>query len=161
MMTFQRTEDYGLVQRILTDARCWRRMVNDTAPPVEEFQVGPAPNIRYILACEDALALGVFLLVTTPATAPTGAEVHFCILPEEWGDTKRIAEGFLAWVWGKTSITYLHGPVPSYNKLALKLAESVGFVQQESFTGSVPRGGKKYNIIHLVMERPRNAHAAA
>lgn len=158
-MIFEFTENFELVRRILTDARCWRRMVNDSAPAMEAFEVGPSPNIRHVVAYENGLALAVFVLVAM--SHPQAAEVHFCILPDEWGDSKRIADGFLAWLWQKTSLMELAGPVPSYNRLAIKLAKAVGFVQSIRVDQAVIKSGKSYNLIHLEMQRPvANAQTA-
>jgi RimJ/RimL family protein N-acetyltransferase len=158
-MRFTFTEDYGLVRTILTDAKCFRRMKNDTAPPIERFSVGPTPGIRYVIADEGGCAAAVFLLVTMGNVPIGAAEVHFCILPEWWGYAVKIGAAFLEWAWAHTSVMQLLGPVPGYNPLALKTAEAVGFTVRSRDLQSVRKNGEMYDIIHTEVTRP-NQHAA-
>lgn len=96
------------------------------------LDVGPREGIEYILAT-DGGAIAVFLLASRGADT----EVHFCFSPEVWGHTKPIAIAFLEWVWANTSHVRLLGPVPSHNRLALRLAMACGFTD----TGHPPATG--------------------
>ena len=145
-MTFDRTSDLELVRQILTAPACYAKMVNDSAPRREDFRPDPDAQIEYVLARDEGAPVGVFLLA--------GAEIHFCLLPMTWGDTERIARGFLAWVWANTKHGRLVGKVPSYNALARKLAEAVGFVEVGWEPGAVVKGGKPWDRIVMEVERP-------
>lgn len=153
-MTFTFSEDYGLIRRILTDAKCYRRMKNDTAPEIERFSVGPTPGVRFVIADEGGCACGVFLLVDT---RPAGAEVHFCILPDWWGESRRIGGAFLEWVWANTSLTHLSGPVPAYNHLARALSHAVGFTLLRVTEPKVRKDGELYGMVEMEIERPIHA----
>ncbi len=157
-MTFTFSEDYGLIRIILTDARCFRRMRNDTAPPIERFSVGPTPGVRFVIADEGGCVSGVFLLVEQ---GMGGAEVHFCIQPEWWGESRRIGAAFLEWVWASTSLTRLSGPVPDYNRLAQALAHAVGFKKILVTEPRIRKGGKMYAIVQMEIARPNAANLTA
>ena len=121
-MTFSRTTDYPLIRHILTQPQCWRRMVNDAAPEPASLPIEARPDLQYILAEEWQYPAALFLL----RDCGTFGEVHFCFLPHAWGRSEAIAREFLAWVWANTDFKRLVGPVPSYNRLALKLAKQAG-----------------------------------
>lgn len=128
-MNFERSTDYELIREILTEPRCYRPM-GHTAEEMEYFEVGPAPQIDYILAREGARPLAVFLIVQ-------GVEIHFCFVPSVWGHTLPIARAFVAWVWANTDAKVLLGPVPAHNRLALRLACAAGFREYANRGGNV------------------------
>lgn len=152
-MTFERTEDLALVRAILTEPRCWRRMANDQAPAVEAFQPKLRPGLEYIVARDVGELVALFLLVAVEG----GTECHFCFVPRVWGKTAAIARAFVAWVWEETACTRLIGPVPSYNRLALKLAMEVGFTEYGRQPEAVQKGGKSYDRILMSITRPQTA----
>ena len=147
--SFHRTRDFALIQKILCDPRLWPRMVNDDAPPIETFHVSDNPRIVPVLVRDRGEAVGLFLLV------PEGdqAEIHVAFLPDAWGRTVEATKRFLDWTWTSTRFHRLVGPVPSYNRLALRLALQSGF---EPFDRQ-PAGtkhGKRFDHIFLQVERP-------
>ena len=147
-MTFETTQDMELVERILKDPRCYVRMRNDEAPSLRDFSVVGGGFIA-VVGKDGGRALAVFLLF------PEGdsAEVHFCILPEVWGKSKQMAEGFLSWAWSNTEYQRLVGPVPAYNKLCLELARSVGFHEVGREERAVAKHGKLYDRIWTEVTR--------
>jgi RimJ/RimL family protein N-acetyltransferase len=147
-MTFERTTDLGLVRRILTLPSCYRRMANDTAPSPEVFRIWLSDQVEYILAREGGRPAALFLLVQP---AP---EVHFCFLPWKWGHALPVARAFLKWTWVNTSYRRLVGPVPAYNRLALKLAKDAGFTRFGAEPLAVRKHGKSYDRILLELKRP-------
>lgn len=158
-MTFERTTDTRLIRSFLTEPRCYRRMANDSAPPIAEFRVGyPLPiGITYVVGVEyGAEAEALFLLCDTQE-GPSVAEVHFCIIPEAWGRTVEIARAFLEWVWRETRLKRLIGKVPGYNRLAKRLAERVGFVQYGVSVAPIQKHGKMFQVNLLEIRRPRVA----
>lgn len=138
MIAFARSTDYALIQEILTDPQCYRRMTHRL--DLGALKVGPAPGIDYILASDNFSPVAVFLIVHS-------AEVHFCFVPARWGRkrTEPIAHAFLTWVWGNTRINMLLGHVPAHNRLALRLAKAVGFIEY----------GTRPGIILTKIERPK------
>lgn len=152
MISFSTTTDYRMARSILTNAKVYRRMCNDSAPRSEDFVCGPRPGLTYVLAEEDALPVGLFLL-STEGQLPGSAQVHFCFIPEVWGNTYRIAREFLEWVWRTSSLNRLVGPVPAYNGLALRLARSVGFRESGAPTQAVRKGGVEWGLLPLEILR--------
>lgn len=142
-MTFERSTDYPLITRLLTDPKCWRRMVDDAAPDRLVFEARPHDGMEYIVMDHAA----VFLLLAS-------GEVHFCIVPHAWGDAERIAREFLGWVWTNTAHTRLIGPVPRHNRLALRLAKAVGFEEVATEPAAIQRHGQPCDRVVLEMVRP-------
>lgn len=154
-MTFERTNDMGEVKRILSEGRCWRRMVDDSAPLPEAFTPRQRDGLTYVLARDRGRLLGLFVLVAQE----TAAEVHFCLLPEAWGRSTTVKTGraFVEWVWENTPLTWLLGPVPSHNRLALRLAKACGFTDFMVQRGCVSKGGKVFDLVTLQQKRPEYA----
>ncbi len=150
-MTFAPSHDYALIQSILADAKCYRRMVNDKAPDREDFRVRPKEGLRHILVYEQGKPVGVYLLVNLDDSKT--AEVHFCLLPEVWGRAVPITESFLAWVWRNTTLQRLTAPVPDYNRLALRIARLVGFREYQVAEGAGTRRGSSFGLILMEMLR--------
>ncbi len=152
MIEFARTTDYAAVKSILTDKRCFHRIVNDSCPPLDQFEPEGMERFTAVLAREDGEAVGIFLLAD--GTKPGFCEVHFCFVPAVWGRTIAIGRAFVAWVWEYTSLVCLRGPIPSYNRLALELAQECGF----SRYGVVPEAGlknrKRFDLILTEARRP-------
>jgi hypothetical protein len=125
-MTFERSTDYALIREILVEPRCYRRMtgVRSQESGVRiELDVGPRDGIEFVLArADDGAPTAVFLIVA-------GVDVHFCFVPAFWGRTEATARGFIAWCWAETVYKLLHGHVPVHNRLALQLAQRVGFTE--------------------------------
>jgi RimJ/RimL family protein N-acetyltransferase len=154
-MTFERTGDMELVKRILTDKRCWRRMCDDSAPAPDVFAPVQRAELQYVLARDRGRLLGLFILVVRD----TAAEVHFCFSPEAWGrrTTVKTGQAFVEWVWKSTPLTWLLGPVPQHNRLALTLAKACGFSDFMTQRGCVSKGGKPYDLLTLQIRRPEYA----
>ncbi len=146
-MTFETSTDYALVRSILTEPLCYSRMIDDRAPNREDFECGPVPGVEYLIARCGVQPAGVFLLDRD--------EVHFCILPSCWGHTEEIARAFLAWVWHTTGRQKLIGRLPAHNRLALRLARKVGFVEVDRSPRAIRKRGKVYDVLLMEMERPR------
>lgn len=151
-MTFSITTDLALVRSILTNDKCYRRMANDAAPDIDEFRIGQRQDIRYVLA-KQGKPEALFLLCDWQAD-PETAEVHFCFLPCAWGHAWAIADAFLQWVWRATPLNRLIGFVPSYNRLALRLARSVGFTGNGKIYNAGSKHGKPYDLLMLETLRP-------
>lgn len=149
-MTFERTLDLGLVRKILTEPRAWRRMASDEAPAREHFRPQARPDLLYVIARSDAgRPLALFLLQESGGRV----EVHFCFRSEPGfrRDRERaleaIGQAFLEWVWRHTDIDCLIGPVPGHNRLALRLAYACGFRPFAVERGAITRGGLQYDRI--------------
>ena len=150
--TFSLTSDLDLVREIIVNPRCYRRMVNDRAPRREDFKVETC-SLDFIIAEVDGQPAAVFLLATE-GYAPGVAEVHFCFSPAYWGGTVKISKAFVEWIWRETSIYRLVGPVPDYNRTALKLAKAVGFTPRETVDSRNTKNGKAFSLLVMEMDNP-------
>jgi RimJ/RimL family protein N-acetyltransferase len=65
-----------------------------------------------------------------------------------------ILEAFLEWLWKTTERTRLVGPVPSYNRLALRLARAAGFREFDVVQNAVHKGGRAYDLVLLEIRKP-------
>ncbi len=163
MVTFQISRNWELIRSVLAEPRCYRKMVNDEAPSIEDFAVTPSDNFIYVLAVEsDTIVLALFLLLPCEMLDGTiAAECHFCFIPEAWGHTKEIAEGFLEWVWRETSIVRLLGPVPAYNRLAYRLASAVGFQRAATVSDTRMKNGRSFDVLMMEIQKPYAQKSAA
>lgn len=150
-MTFELTTDYELVRSLLTEPRCYARMRNDEAPNPEELQVGGFAGVRYVIGLDGKVPVAVFMLIGSKSKAV----VHFCMSPHKWGDTEPIAIEFLEWAWKNTRLIWLKGPVPSYNRMALRLALAAGFKPEGIEENVGKKNGKLFDLCWLAIERPR------
>ena len=149
-VAIQPTADMGLVRDLLRDRRAYAHMRNDAAPARQDFTVRNDGSFQAVLAMEDGAAVGVFLIVPRGAEA----EIHFSFLPSVWGRTLELAQAFLRWTWIHTAFTRLSGPVPSYNRTALKLALAAGFVRCGIEKNAGLRHGKPFDRILTEAIRP-------
>lgn len=161
-MTFHLTTDVALIRSLLTEPRVYRRMVNDAAPSAERFGelVGNHPGMRYVVAEDSGTMLGLFV-VQADLDYDAGADIHFCFVPEAWGRSVDVAQGFLKWLWSETHFQMAIGRIPEYNRLALKLAKQVGFVPYGCEVDAVTKHGKLYDLICTRIQRPKGAAKAA
>ncbi len=128
-------------------------MANDEAPPIVHFEVKHFPGIEYILAVDNGNPQALFLLCTTDTQ--DSAEVHFSMMPSVWGDRAvDIARAFVAQVWRDTQLKRLFGLVPSYNRLALRLALKAGFERRAIHCAAGTRRGISYDLIQVEAVRP-------
>jgi len=153
-MTFEVSTDFALIRSILANNRCYRRMVNDTAPAkFDAVDIGPREGVDFVIASEQGSPMALFLVV---ASGKDEAEVHFCFVPEAWGATRQVAEAFVDWVWKHyPKLARLIGPAPSYNRLAIRLAKLVGFRQYSIKHDAGTKGGKPFHLLMLELRRPR------
>jgi RimJ/RimL family protein N-acetyltransferase len=151
MIEFTRRPDSAAVRSILTEPQSYRRMVNDTAPEREAFTLGCPHGYDAILAAESGKSVAVFLLFRKDART---AEVHFCFRPSAWGRSGYIAAEFLRWVWETTTWQRLIGPIPSYNRLCLKLATAVGFRPFRVARDVGTKHGQPFDLILTDITRP-------
>lgn len=150
-MTFERTTDLELIRSILTDPMCYRRIVNDAAPPIWAFAPTLRPGVECVIASDAKGPLALFLLCKSQTD--TSAQVHFSALPVTWGRSTALVTSFLEWAWKNTPLTLLIAPVPSYNTLVKRLAEKVGFERHSVRYAVGTRRGKSFDIIELHIAR--------
>lgn len=124
-MTFERSDDYELIRKIVTHPKLYPHVSDDFSPDACDYvPPGAGPYLIYLLAKDGDELLGMFLFV-----AHTGIcwEVHTCLLPNAWGSRARLAAiGAAEWMFEHTPCRRIITNVPSYNRLALRFARSAG-----------------------------------
>lgn len=128
-MTYRRLDaailaDAELILSAITHPAIYRHVVDDLGPKREDFAVMPSPDVWYMGAFEHDLFMGVFAFFPQNSVC---WEVHTCLLPHAWGSSVAIARDMAAWVFSNTPCMRIITSVPDLNRLALRLAESVGF----------------------------------
>lgn len=149
-MTFRETSDMAEVAEVLRDPRSYRRIQPDGSPDPCTVEPVPINGVRYIIA-EDGAPRAVFLLWERD---PQVAEVHLSMLPAVWGRASAVFEAFLLWAWKNTPYLRLSGKVPSYNRLALRLALSCGFEEDIVTPADGTKHGKLFWIHWMHIYRP-------
>ena len=155
-MRFEVTRDMNELEAMLKIRPCYIRCTDDSAPRREDFKIEDSDRFIAVIAKGPKGNEAAFLLF--PSDSKT-AQVHFTFVPAAWGRTKSTAREFVHWVWENTSLDRLIGPVPSHNRLALQLAQSVGFTQCGVEVGVGKRHGHPFD--RIMLERLRPAQGAA
>lgn len=151
MFHFERTADYGLVNIILSNPRAYDLVVNDSAPPLAEFEALPGNYTPVICRSEDGMLVGLFVLAPTQ---PKIAEVHFCFTPRSRWKMASAGRAFLEWAWRETPFLWLLGPCPSYNTLALRTARRCGFEPAWEEHPNLRKNGQPFSLIVTAVRRP-------
>lgn len=151
-MHFTTSTDYDLITWILTNPKCYAAMPPDDAPPAREFRVGPMEGVRWVIGWVGAVPICTVMLVRKHKKA----HMHFCITPRAWGKANEIAERFLGWLWkADKQLRELIALVPSYNRMAIRMANRAGFRLDGIEPSDNTKHGKRFDMYHFAMTRPR------
>jgi RimJ/RimL family protein N-acetyltransferase len=151
-MTFERTTDQALIHRVMTHPRIWRAITDDGTPPVEEYKPVVADAFHYVAVHDAGELLGLFLF--TPMNTVLW-EVHTCLLPNSWGGRAlEAARGISTWVWANTGFRRVITSVPSYNRLALRLAKEAGMIEYGVNVKSFLKNGRLWDQHMLGISPP-------
>lgn len=120
-------ENAELIARTISHPRIWPSVSDDGSPYPDDYAPVVGEGIVYLGMYEQDEYLGLFMLHPHNAIC---WEVHTCLLPVAWGVTARsCAELCIEWAFSMTGCCRLITNVPASNKLALRLAKSVGMQQ--------------------------------
>lgn len=152
-MTFERSEDWELIKRIITHPRIYPWLSDDFSPKPEDWTPIEHPSIWYVLARDAEGVLGGWMLHPENGCC---WKIHTAILPEARGERARQAVAELApWIWDHIpSVERVNTDVPSFNDAALKFALAAGMKQFGINPKSFKKGGKLFDQILLGISRP-------
>jgi RimJ/RimL family protein N-acetyltransferase len=151
-VTFERSEDWELIKRIVTDAKIYPWVSDDFSPKREDWQPIRDPAVWYVIVRDGKEILGLWMLVPEN---PICWKIHTCLLPAAWGDRARQAAKELAtWVWENTPCMRVNTDVPAYNRLAYRFAIAAGLGRFGVNPKSVLKHGKLHDQIMLGISRP-------
>ncbi len=171
---FARLFDYATILTTLRDERIYSAMCDDFAPPREAFMPRMDDAIVYVGCWEhtptdydnigradvrviyDVVAdktirfLGLWCFMPT---SPIRWNVHTCLLPCAWGRTVEATKAMLAYVWENFPVERIVTEVPTYNRLALRLAKAVGMEYIGTDRQAIRKGGKLHDQILLGLSK--------
>ena len=146
-VTFERTQDYGLVKEIATHPMIYPAISPDGSPEPEDWQPLQSDLVWYVLVKDEGELLGMFALAPQN---PVCWEIHTCLLPKAWGSKAREAGKEIAeWIFQNTPCLRIVTNVPEYNRLAFKLAIECGLIRYGYNPASYMKDGKLHDQIML------------
>lgn len=151
MIEFGFQRNMTILRNFMNDPMIYRRSANDSAPSIEDFEPENKPGLDYVMACDDGEPIALFAVKTLPERT---AEIHFCFKPSRWGHTQSTCEKFLKWIWKHSKFDVLVGPIPGYNRLALKLVDKLGFERIGLVEKAGTKRGKPFDVIVTGIVRP-------
>lgn len=147
---FERTDNLRLVRQIVTTPVVWKNSIDDGCPPAGEFQPVDHPTVWYLLAYDGDDLLG--LLSYVPENLITW-KVHCALLPSTWGRSAEVLAGSFQWIWEQTPCERIEARVPSFNRLALRLAVNAGMIQEGIAKDSFLHNGRRWNEVFFGINR--------
>lgn len=143
-MKFERSRDFALIRRIVTEPRSYRAASDDRTPSPEDFVLNESEAVWYVIARDAGELLGLFAF--TPQNAVCW-EIHCCLLPAAWGRSAEALRGAIAWVFANTECRRIVGSTPAYLRLAVKMAAAAGMEPYGINRRSFLRGGMLHDQI--------------
>jgi RimJ/RimL family protein N-acetyltransferase len=151
-MHFERTNNYALIRRIMTDPAVYPAISDDSSPRAEEFHPVAHPSLWYVLAFDGGELLGMWIF------SPQGGacwEVHTCLLPGHgYHRGRKAARAMAAWIWKSTPCHRIVTSVPAFNRAAVLFARAAGMRQYGVNEASFMKFGKLHDQILLGLSRP-------
>lgn len=152
-MNIARTRDADLVKRIIGHPKIYPHVSEDgsVAPEALDYSALVVLDGIYFLApMDEERVAGVFMVQQQTLSI---YEVHTCILPEYWGRAEQAGRLLIEWVFANTRCNKLITRVPKNNRLAHRLAVSVGMTEQGCITESYMQNGVLLDQIILGIGR--------
>lgn len=133
------------IREIVTTPAIFRSSSDDGSGPADAFHL-PSKFAYAIARDQDGALLGCYGLEPRNLIS---LEIHTCLLPIAWGRGQEITSAFRDWLWQNTSAKRITTRVPSFNRLALKLALSCGMIEFGRDVRSFQKHGKLFDEILL------------
>ena len=152
MITVERTRDYELIRRVMTNPRIYPSITDDFSASATDFQPVCDDRLIYLAAKDGQTFLGIMLFAPE-----NGIElrVHHFFLPIAWGKPalEAVRVG-IEWIWANTRYKRLFGKTPAFNRLALRFAKRVRFQVCGIDIASIQKDGRLWDQILFGMSRP-------
>jgi RimJ/RimL family protein N-acetyltransferase len=150
--TFERSEDWELIKKIVTHRRVYPAVSDDFSPPADKWEPVKHAEAWYVIARDGEETLGLWALFPDNRIC---WKVHTCLLPKAYGERAKIAvREAIAWVWANTPCLRVVTDVPEYNRLALKFALDAGLTQFGLNPKAYMKDGKLHDVIMLGISKP-------
>lgn len=142
---FEQAKDLEMVREIVTTPAIFRSSSDDGSGPADAFQL-PSKFAYAIVRDHEGMLLGCYGLEPRNFIS---LEIHTCLLPIARGRAEQITCAFRDWLWQNTSARRITTRVPSFNRLALKLALACGMIEFGRDVKSFQKHGNLYDEILL------------
>lgn len=121
MIEYGITRDESFIHRCLTDPALWRMGKDDALAGVNpRLFFAPMDGVLYVKAGEYGLLVGM-------PVNHVSVDVHVALLPSARGKAVEICKGAVQWVFNNSqSVLRMTASIPECNKLAIRLAGTVG-----------------------------------
>ena len=137
-ISFEWTQDYDKVTKILTHPRLYDWLTDDTAPTRDSFRA--FEGFYYVLAEHYGDTVGVFVIAPQSSVC---WQVHTALLPYAWGSLAvEIYKEGIQWVFANSECRKVVGNIRANNKLAIRLAERGGLTRIGINEKCVMKNGK-------------------
>lgn len=151
-ITFERTEDWALVKKIVTHPKLWALNSDDLAPEPQNWEPPLNPDIWYVLARGKGKPIGLFVFI--PETRVCW-QSHISMIPEAWGHIARYACRLVFyWLWERTTCLRIIGSIPASNHLAVLFAIQCGMEKYGVNPRSFLRNGVLEDQVLVGINRP-------
>ena len=145
-MQFQRTTDYELVKRIVTDPSIYPFVADDLSPKPAEWQPVCHELIWYVLAVHEGESVGMLMLMPRNSIH---FDCHVCMLQSGMGKALDTPNEFVSWVWENTPCRRMTASIPAFNRAAIRFALRGGMAEFGKNPDSFLKHGKLHPQILL------------
>jgi len=150
-MVIERTRDWQLIKRIVTDRSVYPKISDDRSPCADCWEPCKDEAMYYLLAKNKEDILGIFAVFQMNGVT---FNVHTCLLPHSYGEkAARAAKELIDWVFSNLDCRRLVTEVPEFNKLALRFAQHAGMEKYGFNPGSYLKNGHLYGITLLGLSK--------
>ena len=126
-MTFERTQDWELVKRIVTHPKIYPYVGDDFSVDPSLWEPEKNEAIWYLAVKDEGTIIGLFVYFPENYVC---WHVHVCLLPIAWGRKAILAFcECIRWVFQNTPCERIVGSVPMWNFPAARLARNAGMTE--------------------------------
>lgn len=145
-VTFERTNDYGLVRAILTDEGIYEHMTDDFAPAREAFEPVADWRIWYVLVMEGSSLYGMFCFYPENEICWHAHVALFRGTPA--AVTHQAGREVVDWLFANTGCLRLVASVPACNRAAVRFGQqAMGLRVYGRNERSFRKGGRLWDQI--------------
>ncbi len=139
MITFELTNDMGIVKQIVTTPYIWRQISDDFDGSPEQYEAAVHAQVRYVLVKDDAETLGLLIFNLHGSIC---WEATIMMLPLGRGRAVETVKAGIRWIFTETKCLRIISRALTSNRLALRMNQAAGFKQYGLNPGCVMRNGK-------------------
>ena len=155
MITVERVYDMDAIRKIVTAPEVYSHISDDGSAKAEDFTPADSEQVIYLGVKKDGDLRGVFAYIPQNAAC---IEVHTCLTRSLWGHSCEAAKESVKWIWENTRFVRIMTNVPTYNRLAMKLAVKAGMKKFGQNPRSFLKGGVLYDLVMMGISKESICH---